>query len=363
MYWQMLSPVITYPSSSPRSRQWCHAAPLCPLTLHTADTQSARLDLSSLDSAVQQFFSAGLANSTKRSYQSGANRYIRFCSLFGVTPYPATERSLSHFVGYLLQEGLSASTVKGYLSAVRHAQISLGLGDPRMGDMSQLEYHIKGLRKLSSGRQQSRLPITINILRYLRSSWEKSPGHFDGTMLWAACCMCFFGFLRSGEIVVPADSAYDRAVHLSGGDVRVDNTTDPQYFEVHIKASKTDPFRHGVSIYLGHSQADLCLVSAVLAYMVFRGPSPGPFFFVDRRYLTRDHFVSSVRAALRMQGVDDSRYSGHSFHIRAATTAALRGLPDSLIKTLGCWESSAYTVYIRTPRETLCSVSRSLVAV
>ena len=317
-----------------------------------------------MDSAVQQLFSAGLAKSTKKSYQSGANRYIRFCSLFGVTPYPTSERSLSYFVGYLFQEGLSASTVKGYLSAVRHAQISLGLGDPKMGDMPQLEYHIKGLRKLSSGCQQSRLPITIDILRYLRSSWEKSHGHFDGTMLWAACCMCFFGFLRSGEIVVPADSAYDRGVHLSWGDVRVDNTADPQYLEVHIKASKTDPFRHGVSIYLGRSQADLCPVSAVLAYMVLRGMTPGPFFFfTDGRYLTRDRFVSSVRAALRMQGVDDSRYSGHSFRIGAATTAALRGLPDSLIKTLGRWESSAYTVYIRTPRETLCSVSRSLVAV
>ena len=176
--------------------------------------------------------------------------------------------------------------------------------------------------------------------------------------------MCFFGFLQSDEIVVPADSAYDRAVHLSGGDVRVDNTTDPQYLEVHIKASKADPFRHGVSIYLGRSQADLCPVSAVLAYMVLRGATPGPFFFfADGSYLTRDRFVVSVRAALRMQEVDDSRYSGHSFRIGAATTAALRGLLDTLIKTLGGWKSSAYTVYIHTPRETLCSVSRSLVAV
>ena len=337
--------------------------PSAPITLRTADAQSARLHLSSLDSAVQKLFSGGLANSTKKSYHSGANHYIHFCSLFGVTPYPTTERSLSYFVGYHFQEGLSASTVKGYLSAVRHAQISLGLGDPRMGDMPQLEYHIKGLRKLSSDHQQSRLPITINILRYLRLSWEKSPGHFDGTMLRAACCMCFFGFLRSGEIVVPADSAYDRAVHLSGGDVRVDNTTDPQYLEVHIKASKTDSFHHGVSIYLGRSQADLCPVSEVLTYMVLRGASPGPFFFADGRYLTRDRFVLSVRAALRMQEVDDSRYSGHSFRIGAATTVALRGLLDFLIKTLGRWERSAYTVYIRTPRETLCSVSRSLLAV
>ena len=125
-----------------------------------------------------------------------------------------------------------------------------------------------------------------------------------------------------------------------------------------------DPFRHGVPIYLGRSQADLCPISAVLAYMVLRGATPGPFFFfADGSYLTRDRFVVSVRAALRMQEVDDSRYSGHSFRIGAATTAALRGLLDSLIKSLGGWKSSAYTVYIRTLRKTLCSVSRSLVAV
>ena len=222
--------------------------------------------------------------------------------------------------------------------------------------MPQLGYHIKGLRlrKLSSGCQQSQLPITIDILHYLRSSWEKSPGHFDGTMLWAACCMCFFGFLRSGEIVVPADSAYDRAVHLSWGDVRVDNTADPQYLEVHIKASKTDPFCHGVSIYLGRSQADLCPVSAVLAYMVLNDTTPGPFFFfADGRYLTRDRFDLSVRAALRMQGVDDSRYSDHSFRIGAITTAALRGLPDSLIKTRPLGELSLHCVHPHPQRNSL----------
>ena len=98
--------------------------------------------------------------------------------------YHISERSLSYFVGYLFQEGLSASMVKGYLSAVRHVQISLGLGDPKMGDMPQLEYQVKRLRKLSSGRQQSRLPIlTTDILRHLRSSWEKFPVHVDGSML------------------------------------------------------------------------------------------------------------------------------------------------------------------------------------
>ena len=57
-------------------------------------------------------------------------------------------------------------------------------------------------------------------------------------------------------------------------------------------------------------------------------------------------------------GYNCSLYAGHSFRIGAATTAAQR---DSLIKTLGQWESTAYMVYIRTPSEVLCSVSSTLV--
>ena len=180
-------------------------------------------------------------------------------------------------------------------------------------------------------------------------------------MLWAAACMCFFGFLRCGEIVVPSDSTFNGTSHLAAGDVRVDNTSNPQYVQVNIKASKTDPFRQGVFVYLGRTKVDACPVAAVLAYIVLRGPAPGPFFqFADGRPLTCDRFVAAVRAALRNASVDDSKYSGHSFRTGAATMAAQQGIPDSLIKTLGRWESSAYTIYIRTPRETLCNVSQIL---
>ena len=99
--------------------------------------------------------------------------------------------------------------------------------------------------------------------------------------------------------------------------------------------------------------------------MVRRGSEAGPFFlFADGSFLTRDRFVQEVRAALTCAGVDSSLYSGHSFRIGAATTAAKRKVPDSTIKMLGRWESAAYTryMYIRTPRETLASVSRILLS-
>lgn len=91
--------------------------------------------------------------------------------------------------------------------------------------------------------------------------------------------------------------------------------------QVRIKVSKMDPFRQ---VYLGRTgNDDLCPVRAVPAYLAVRGNSPG------------EELVSRVRAALIPHGVDTLVYSGHSFRIGAATTAAVMGLEDLLIKTLG----------------------------
>ena len=215
------------------------------------------------------------------------------------------------FVAYLYKDNLSASSVKSYLAAIRHAQISLSLGDPRITSMPKLEYVVKGLRRKAAGRAvRPRLPITPTILRSLKNVWEQLPSREDAVMLWGAACLCFFGFLRTGEVVVPSDAGYDPQVHLSFQDVKVDNRQNPKWLEVHLKASKTDPFRHGVTIYVGATGKWLCPVASVLAYMVQRGNKPGPLFtFRDGRPLTRSRFVTALRAALRKAGYDDEKYA------------------------------------------------------
>jgi len=47
---------------------------------------------------------------------------------------------------------------------------------------------------------------------------------------------------------------------------------------VKIKQSKMDPFRAGVKVVIACTGGELCPVAALLAYMVLRGPSDGPFF-------------------------------------------------------------------------------------
>jgi len=180
-------------------------------------------------------------------------------------------------VAFLKLEGLRHQTAKSYLSAVRHLQISYALGDPKMNSMPRLELVIRGMKRLQAGLpSRPRLPITPDILRRIRTRWEGSQ-EWDHIMLWAAMCLCFFGFLRSGEAVAP-DTEFDPSQHLSYNDVAVDNVQHPNYVQVKIKQSKTDPFRVGVKVVIARTGGDLCPVAALLAYMVLRGPSDGPFF-------------------------------------------------------------------------------------
>ena len=162
---------------------------------------------------------------------------------------------------------------------------------------------------------------------------------------------------------MPSDSDYDPRVHLGLGDIAFDHPTTPSLMSVTLKQSKTDPFRHGVTLTLGRKSTHLCPVAAMASYLLERGKCSGPLLqFEDGRYLTRQRLVQAVQLALSQTGVDATKDTGHSFRIGAATTAASRGLEDSLIKTLGRWESSAYLRYIRIPREQLANYTRAMAA-
>ena len=82
------------------------------------------------------------------------------------------------------------------------------------------------------------------------------------------------------------------------------------------------------------------------------------FRFEDGQLLTKERFVVRVREALSQAGVNAKLYSGHSFRIGAATMAGRKGLSSEMIQTLGRWESLAYLLYVRLPREELSTVCK-----
>lgn len=47
---------------------------------------------------------------------------------------------------------------------------------------------------------------------------------------------------------------------------------------IKIQASKTDPFREGVTMYLGKAESNLCPVGALLGYIAHQALFDGLFF-------------------------------------------------------------------------------------
>ena len=326
-----------------------------------------QLDIPELDPAVQFFCEKGIADSTHKTYKSALRRFGAFCSLYDIlSPFPVSEALLCYFAAAMAKEGLTPQTIKTYLAAIRHMQITLGLPEPReFSSLPRLRLVQSGIKRTHSQRvprdPKVRLPITPTILHQIRAQWLRSAQDPDIIMLWAAACLCFFRFFRSGEITIPSLSAFDPKVHLSWGDIAVDNPAEPSALQVTLKRSKCDQFGEGVRVLVGRTGDAICPVAAMLAYLASRGCGEGPlFFFANKHPLTKAKFTENIRKVLQEIGLPYHEFAGHSFRIGAATAASRAGLEDSTIRMLGRWNSSAFLLYIRTPRESLVQFSRSI---
>ena len=317
--------------------------------------------VASLELRCRELLLNGLAPSTRRAYASGQKKFINFCSQLGrVHPNgsvcPADEWTLCLFATFL-SDFIQPSSIKVYLAAVRALHIEQGFPDPVLNCL-RLERVVKGIKRIKGTKSVERLPITDDIMMTIYSYLDVPLA--DHAMFWAACCLAYFGFLRSAEFTVPSLSGYSELAHMNVQDLAVDSSVSPTCIRVHIKASKTDPFRKGCFVYIGRAKSPLCAVEAILAYLNIRGDAPGPLFLLQSgQPLTRVVLTKWLRDVLSAAGIPGN-YSSHSFRIGAATVAARNGVPDHMIQTLGRWSSDAFKSYIRTPVEALAKASMQL---
>lgn len=243
-----------------------------------------------------------------------------------------------------------------YLSAVRALHIQGGFPDPLVG-CNRIPLVIRGLRRSKSSSCNQKVPITLLVLYAIRAQLNLDI-HND-MMLWAACCVAFFGFLRASEFTVPPHG-FSANKHLSLKDISVDKQSVPDNVFMHLKFSKTDQFGKGTNIVLARTDTDVCPVSALMSYLHVRGSTPGPLFLLsDGTPLTKGKLNVHLQHVLKQCGWPGI-FTLHSFRVGAATTAASLGFPDYLIQALGRWTSDAYKVYVKLPQDRLHLASKSL---
>ena len=248
---------------------------------------------------------------------------------------PASEWTLMLFTTHLSQT-IKASSIKVYLAGVRSLHIENGFANP-LSNCLRLERVLRGIKRSQGISTRERLPVTLTVLSRIRAVLNFEC--YD-VLFWAACCTGFFGFLRSGEFTT-SSGKFDSRIHLALSDVRIDKHTNPKVMFLQIKCSKTDPFRQGYIIRLWTTGKEICAIRALVHYLHLRGGDAGPLFRHSAGSpLTRATLTAWLRNAVARAGIRGN-FSGHSFRIGAATSAAAAGIPDHLIKTLGRWLSNA----------------------
>ena len=168
-------------------------------------------------------------------------------------------------------------------------------------------------------------------------------------MLETASIVSFFVSLRSVEITVVKAQQFDPLTNLCISDISFSG----DIASLHLKQSKTDPFRKGVDIQLHKINSQICPYTALKRYLAFRYKymphctDTDPLFVMSGNFaLEREFFISNVRHVLELCGLNSKQYSGHSFRIGAATSAGKVNIEDHMIKMLGRWVSVSYCRYI-----------------
>ena len=177
----------------------------------------------------------------------------------------------------------------------------------------------------------------------------------DKLMLWAAITMAYFGFLRVSEYTSTHKTKFDPLSTLLLENVTLEN----DIITIFIKASKTDPFRHGMTIRLAANNTILCPVHSLRKYLATHPTSQHThplFTFQNGKYLTR----KDINQLLFDTTDGQANTTSHSLRIGAATTAAAMGCPKWLIMSLGRWSSDCFRRYIRISNHTIVNTSHIL---
>ena len=300
-----------------------------------------------LDRLLIQYQSLGVAPSTRRTYQAGVRSYLLFCDQFTIPPFPASPLTLRYFCSHIAGH-VSHKTIKVYLSGIRLEHLERGHLDPT--DDELLRLLCKGIKRSQGDTSRLRLPITINVLKDLKTQLRNYSSYtlVEKRLLWSAFTLAFYAFLRASEFT---------ASSLLWSDVQSSPTT----ITIHLRQSKTDPFRRGHSITIQATSTSTCPVHAMNLFSDLTTNRTGPLYCGGRfNPLSREQLTRALRMLLQLAGHDQNSYASHSFRIGAATTAAAAGLPTWLIKAMGRWSSDAYQSYIHCPNNTLQSIPRIL---
>ena len=289
-------------------------------------------DIKALQEETLLNLKSSKAKNTIRAYKSDFNDFGLFCAQNGFKSLPSEPKVISLYLTQLSTKEVKISTIKRRL-------VSIGVIHRLKGHYLDTKHpliveNLMGIKRRKGSIQNGKKPLLINNLKRLinvidQQKKEQIKILRDRTIILIG----FSGGFRRNEIV---SLDYDDLDFVEEG------------LKINIKRSKTDQFGEG-SIkglpYFDNSQ--YCPVVSLKNWIDIAKINSGSLFRrfskgsrLTEKRLTDQTVALLIKEYLKLAGVDNKNYSGHSLRSGFATSAAESGAEERSIMAMTGHKSS-----------------------
>ena len=280
--------------------------------------------------ALQEETLLNLKNSkainTVRAYKSDFNHFGLFCSQNGFKSLPSEPKIVSLYLTHLSTKDVKMSTLKRRL-------VSIGVIHKLKGHYLDTKHpsiieNIMGIKRRKGSVQRAKKPILISNLKQIINVIDKENNDEIKKLRDRSIILIgFSGGFRRNEIVA---LDYDDLDFVTEG------------LKITLRKSKTDQFGEGMLKALPYFEnSQYCPVVSLQNWIKISKISSGPIFrrFVkgsklsDYR-LTDQTVALLIKKYLKLTGIDNKNYSGHSLRSGFATSAAESGVEERSIMAM-----------------------------
>jgi len=283
-------------------------------------------DLKALQDETLLNLQSSKANNTVRAYKSDFNDFGLFCAQNGFKSLPSEPKIVSLYLTHLSTRDIKMSTLKRRL-------VSIGVIHKLKGHYLDTKHpiiieNIMGIKRRKGSIQKGKKPLLISNLKQIINvideyNYKDIIKFRDRSII----LMGFSGGFRRNEIV---SLDYDDLDFVTEG------------LKINLKRSKTDQFGEGSVKALPYfDNIQYCPVLSIKNWLEISNISSGPLFRrlsksakLSENRLTDQTVALLIKKYLKIAGIDNKNYSGHSLRSGFATSAAESGAEERSIMSM-----------------------------
>jgi hypothetical protein len=281
------------------------------------------------------------ANSTWKGMRTSLLAFFVFCFFYGFEPFPPTEFVLVRFAACLSLSFQTSGAISTYISSVRSVfRFAFNQEPPTTGP--ELSLVLRGFRRIAQHRVQpvdALLPA--DLVQFCRVIDRSSA---RGRALWAAILIGFYTFFRCSTLM-PRSKSSTVTSHLLRSDIRMSGDC----LFVSLRFSKSRQFNDTLLEYPipRFASSPFCAFSAwkELVSSVSLPSSSPAFSWSSRGFYYYGIFSDDLQFFADLINLK-KRIRPHSLRRGGASTALKLGVPPTLIKLQGDWQSDAWLRYL-----------------